>query len=58
MCQRLCGLAIWAFLLRRQNGTSLTIAVIVVLVYRLFSFWMPNLAGIARVPYLEQRKRG
>lgn len=39
-------------------GVPTTIAVIVVLVYRLFSFWLPTLAGIALVPYLEHRKRG
>jgi uncharacterized protein (TIRG00374 family) len=39
-------------------GVPTTIAVVVVLVYRLFSFWMPTLAGIALVPYLEHRKRG
>jgi len=39
-------------------GVPTTIAVIVVLVYRLFSFWMPTLAGIALVPYLEHRKHG
>ena len=39
-------------------GVPTTIAVIVVLVYRLFSFWMPTLAGIALVLYLEHRKRG
>jgi len=29
---------------------------VVVLVYRLVSFWLPTLAGIALVPYLERRK--
>ena len=40
------------------NFVPTTIAVIVVLVYRLFSFWMPTLAGIALVPYLEHGKHG
>lgn len=36
-------------------GVPLSISVVVVLVYRLFSFWLPTLAGIALVPYFEQR---
>jgi uncharacterized membrane protein YbhN (UPF0104 family) len=36
-------------------GVPTTIAVVVVLVYRLISFWMPTFAGIALVPYLEHR---
>ena len=31
-------------------GVPTAIAVVVVLVYRLFSFWLPTLAGIALVP--------
>jgi glycosyltransferase 2 family protein len=34
-------------------GIPAPIALVVVLVYRLFSFWLPTLAGIALVPYLE-----
>ncbi|MBZ5632161.1 MAG: flippase-like domain-containing protein [Acidobacteriia bacterium] len=37
-------------------GVPTAISVVVVLVYRLFSFWLPTLAGIALVPYLENRK--
>jgi uncharacterized membrane protein YbhN (UPF0104 family) len=37
-------------------GVPTAIGVVVVLVYRLFSFWIPTLAGIALVPYLEHRK--
>jgi uncharacterized membrane protein YbhN (UPF0104 family) len=37
-------------------GVPTAIAVVVVLVYRLFSFWLPTLAGIALVPYLENRE--
>ncbi len=37
-------------------GVPTPICVVVVLVYRLFSFWMPTLAGIALVPYFEHRK--
>jgi uncharacterized protein (TIRG00374 family) len=37
-------------------GVPTAIAVVVVLVYRLFSFWMPTLAGIALVPYFEHRR--
>jgi glycosyltransferase 2 family protein len=37
-------------------GVPTAIAVVVVLVYRLFSFWLPTLAGIALLPYLEHRK--
>ena len=36
-------------------GVPTTIAVVVVLVYRLISFWMPTFAGIALVPYLERQ---
>ena len=32
------------------------ISVVVILVYRLFSFWIPTLVGIALVPYFEHRK--
>ena len=32
------------------------ISVVVVLVYRLFSFWLPTLVGIAIVFYFEHRK--
>jgi glycosyltransferase 2 family protein len=31
------------------------ISVVVVLVYRLFSFWIPTPLGIALVPYFEHR---
>ncbi len=34
-------------------GVARPVAVVVVIVYRLFSFWMPTLAGVALVPYLE-----
>ena len=34
-------------------GVPTAVSVVVVLVYRLFSFWMPTLAGVALVPYLE-----
>ncbi|MBZ5609219.1 MAG: flippase-like domain-containing protein [Acidobacteriia bacterium] len=37
-------------------GVPAAITVVVVLVYRLFSFWMPTLVGIALVPYLEHQK--
>jgi len=37
-------------------GVPNPIAVVVVLVYRLFSFWLPTLVGIALVPYLERQK--
>jgi glycosyltransferase 2 family protein len=37
-------------------GVPTAVAVVVVLVYRLISFWLPTLAGIALVPYLEHRK--
>jgi hypothetical protein len=36
-------------------GVDRPVAVVVVIVYRLFSFWMPTLAGVALVPYLEHR---
>lgn len=39
-------------------GVPTAIAVVVVLVYRLISFWLPTLAGIALVPYFEHRKHG
>jgi len=38
-------------------GVPKTGAVIVVLVYRLLSFWLPTLIGIALVPYLERQGR-
>ena len=37
-------------------GIPTTIAVVVILVYRLLSFWLPTLTGIALVPWLEHRK--
>ena len=37
-------------------GVPAPIVLIVVLVYRLFSFWLPTLAGIALVPYLEHHR--
>jgi uncharacterized protein (TIRG00374 family) len=37
-------------------GVPTAISVVVILVYRLFSFWIPTLVGIALVPYFEQRK--
>jgi uncharacterized membrane protein YbhN (UPF0104 family) len=37
-------------------GVPTAITVVVVLVYRLFSFWMPTLVSIALVPYLEHRE--
>lgn len=37
-------------------GVARPVAVVVVIVYRLFSFWMPTLAGVALVPYLEHRE--
>lgn len=42
--------------LYRTLGVPTPIAVVVVLVYRLISFWLPTLAGIALVPYFEHRK--
>jgi len=36
-------------------GAPKPIAVVVVLAYRLFSFWIPTLLGIALIPYLERR---
>jgi len=38
-------------------GVPKTGSVIVVLVYRLLSFWLPTLIGIALVPYLERQNR-
>jgi glycosyltransferase 2 family protein len=38
-------------------GVPAAITLVVVLVYRLFSFWTPTFIGIALVPYLEQRRR-
>ncbi len=35
-------------------GVPISIAVVVVLVYRLFSFWLPTIAGIALVPYFDR----
>jgi uncharacterized protein (TIRG00374 family) len=35
-------------------GAPRPIAVVVVLAYRLFSFWIPTLVGIALIPYLER----
>ena len=35
-------------------GTPKPIAVVVVLAYRLLSFWIPTLVGIALIPYLER----
>ena len=37
-------------------GVPTPISIVVVLVYRLISFWIPTLAGIALVPYLEHAK--
>lgn len=37
-------------------GVATPVAVVVVIVYRLFSFWIPTLAGVALVPYLEHRE--
>jgi glycosyltransferase 2 family protein len=34
-------------------GVPIAVSIVVVLVYRLFSFWMPTLVGIALVSYLE-----
>jgi uncharacterized membrane protein YbhN (UPF0104 family) len=39
-------------------GVPAAVSVVVVLVYRLFSFWIPTLAGIALVPYFEHRGAG
>ena len=36
-------------------GAPKPTAVVVVLVYRLLSFWIPTLVGIASIPYLERR---
>jgi len=35
-------------------GAPRPTAVVVVLAYRLFSFWLPTLVGIALIPYLER----
>ena len=35
-------------------GVPVSIAVVVVLVYRLLSFWLPTIVGIALVPYFER----
>jgi uncharacterized protein (TIRG00374 family) len=35
-------------------GAPKASAVVVILGYRLFSFWIPTLVGIALVPYLER----
>ena len=37
-------------------GVPIAAAVVVVLVYRLLSLWVPTLVGIALVPYLERAK--
>ena len=34
-------------------GVPTAVSVVVVLVYRLFSFWMPTLAGVSLLPWLE-----
>jgi glycosyltransferase 2 family protein len=36
-------------------GAPRATALVVVLGYRLFSFWIPTLVGIALIPYLERR---
>jgi glycosyltransferase 2 family protein len=36
-------------------GTPRPSAVVAVLAYRLLSFWIPTIAGVAMVPYLERR---
>jgi uncharacterized protein (TIRG00374 family) len=36
-------------------GVAKPVAVVAVIVYRLISFWIPTLAGVALVPYLEHR---
>lgn len=35
-------------------GVPVSIAVVVVLVYRLLSFWLPTIVGVALVPYFER----
>jgi glycosyltransferase 2 family protein len=35
-------------------GVPISIAVVVVLVYRLFSFWLPTIVGIALMPYFDR----
>jgi len=39
-------------------GVPKAAAIVVVLGYRLLSFWLPTLSGIALVPYLERRGSG
>jgi hypothetical protein len=41
---------------QRERCDSLRSRIVVVLVYRLFSFWMPTLVSIALVPNLEHRE--
>lgn len=36
-------------------GVPNAIALVVVVVYRLFSFWLPTLAGVSLVPFLERQ---
>lgn len=36
-------------------GVARPVAIVVVMLYRLFSLWMPTLAGVALVSYLEHR---
>lgn len=36
-------------------GAPKASAVVVVLGYRFFSFWIPTMVGIALIPYLEHR---
>jgi hypothetical protein len=38
-----------------RKSAALESAVVIVLEYRLFSFWIPTLVGIALIPYLEHR---
>ena len=38
-------------------GVPTAVSVVVVLVYRLVSFWLPTLAGVALLPYFERRER-
>lgn len=42
--------------LYRALGVPTQIAFVVVLVYRLFSFWLPTLIGVALVPYFGREK--
>jgi glycosyltransferase 2 family protein len=37
-------------------GVARPVTVVVVIVYRLLAFWIPTLAGVALVPYLEHRE--